>query len=213
MNLSRKFILYTLYIFMAFAVASCQTSKTSSSKKSKAKTTQTSKSKSKTKNNTKTKPQPQASSKAPSSSKTPVKGKDIEQKLRISIPAKDPNISLYTEAAQWIGTPYKYGGMSKKGTDCSGLTFQIYKTVYKKSLHRSSSEMAKYDVKDIPKTSLQPGDLIFFATSSNKNTITHVGVYLKDNCFIHASSKAGVVVNNLNEDYYRKTYKKCGRVK
>ena len=139
--------------------------------------------------------------------------KTVEQKLGFSISSKDPNKALYTEAAQWIGTPYKYGGMSKKGTDCSGITHQIYKTVYKKTLHRTSAEIAKYDVKNIAKSSLCPGDLVFFATSKNKNAITHVGVFLKDNYFIHASSKAGVVVNNLNEDYYKKTYKKSGRVK
>jgi lipoprotein Spr len=102
--------------------------------------------------------------------------------------------------------------MSQSGTDCSGLTYQLYKAVYKKTLRRSSADMAKYDVKDLTKSALKPGDLIFFATSGNTKAITHVGVYLKDNRFIHASSKAGVVVNNLNEDYYRKTFVKCGRV-
>lgn len=139
--------------------------------------------------------------------------KKVESKLGFSISANDPNYALYAESAKWIGTPYKYGGTTKKGVDCSGLTMQIYKAVYDKRLQRSSANMAKYDVNNIPKKSLRPGDLIFFATSKNKNVISHVGVYLKNNYFIHASSKAGVVVNNLDEKYYKTTYKKSGRVK
>jgi cell wall-associated NlpC family hydrolase len=139
--------------------------------------------------------------------------KVLEKKLGFSISANDPNIALYNEAAQWLGTPYRYGGMSKKGADCSGVTLQIYKAIYKKNLHRTSADMAKHDVRNISKNSLRAGDLIFFATSRNKKAITHVGVYLKNNYFIHASSKAGVVVNNLSEDYYKKTYKQSGRVK
>ena len=138
--------------------------------------------------------------------------KDIEKKLGIAIHKNDPDVLLYIEAAKWVGVGYKYGGMGKSGTDCSGLTYQLYKAVYNKTLRRSSAAMAKYDVKDIAKGALKPGDLIFFATSGGSKAVTHVGVYLKDNRFIHASSKVGVVVNNLNVDYYRKTFVKCGRV-
>ena len=138
--------------------------------------------------------------------------KDLEKKLGVTILDSDPDIPLYTEAAKWIGTRYKYSGMSEGGVDCSGLTHLLYKTVYNKTLLRSSAEMAKHNVKEIAKSLLEPGDLIFFATFGGTK-ITHVGVYLKDNRFIHASSKVGVVVNNLNEDYYRKTFVKCGRVK
>ena len=139
--------------------------------------------------------------------------KDAEKKLGITIQENDPDTLLYTEAAKWIGVKYRYRGMDRNGVDCSGLTCLLYKSVYKKTLNRSSAGMARSNVEEIAKSELQPGDLIFFATSGNTKTITHVGVYLKDNRFIHASSRVGVVVNNLNEDYYRKTFVKCGRVK
>lgn len=137
--------------------------------------------------------------------------KDVEKKLGITIQRNDPAMPLYIEATKWLGVRYKYGGMGQSGVDCSGLTNLLYKAVYNKTLQRSSSAIARYDVKDIAKSELQPGDLVFFATSGSSK-VTHVGVYLKDNRFIHASSIAGVVVNNLNEDYYRKTFVKCGRV-
>lgn len=147
------------------------------------------------------------------SSSDKVERKNIEHKLGFTVPANDPNKTLYAEAASWIGVPYKYGGMTKRGTDCSGLTFQLHKSTYNTTLRRTAAEMARYNVKTIKKNELMPGDLVFFATSNNKKEVTHVGVYLKDNFFIHASSIAGVVVNNLNEDYYKKRLIKCGRVK
>ena len=137
---------------------------------------------------------------------------ELEKVLGIAIEENDPDMPLYTEAAKWIGTRYKYRGMAESGVDCSGLTSLLYKAVYKKTLQRSSADMARHNVVAIDKSLLKAGDLIFFATSGNARAITHVGVYLKDNRFIHASSRAGVVVNNLNEDYYRKTFVKCGRV-
>lgn len=158
------------------------------------------------------KPSPAIQAESTRQSATSIQVKDVEKKLGIDIAKNDPNIPLYIEAAKWIGVRYKYGGMGQSGVDCSGLTYLLYKAVYKKTLHRSSADMAKHNVKDIAKSSLKPGDLIFFATSGNTKAVTHVGVYLKDNRFIHASSKVGVVVNNLNEDYYRKTFVKCGRV-
>ncbi len=138
--------------------------------------------------------------------------KGIEKKLGITIREDDPNMLLYIEAAKWVGTRYKYSGTGESGVDCSGLTNQIYKAVYKKTLNRSSADIARYNVTDIDKSLLEPGDLIFFATLGNAKAITHVGVYLKDNRFIHASSKVGVVVNDLSQDYYRRTFVKCGRV-
>lgn len=123
----------------------------------------------------------------------------------------DKYIPLYAEVSQWLGVPYRYGGITKKGVDCSGLAYQVYKKVYRKDLPRSTSELAKKNIKNVSKEKLNPGDLVFFATTGNKKKISHVGIYLKDGYFIHASSRRGVVVSNLSEDYYKKAWKKGGR--
>lgn len=147
----------------------------------------------------------------------PKEVKQVSNKLGIELNNRDKNddryMPLYAEASLWLGVPYRYGGTTKSGTDCSGLTFRIYKKVYKKTLPRSTNDLEKKGVKKISKNELRPGDLVFFATSNNKNKITHVGIYLKDNKFIHASTSRGVVVNDLDENYYKRTWKKAGRVK
>ncbi len=131
------------------------------------------------------------------------------KKLGVNLSGKE-NKKLIKTIAEWKGTPYKYGGTSKSGTDCSGFVSSVYKTVYGKKLHRSSLDMYQYDVNKISKKNLKCGDLLFFKTSGKK--VSHVGIYIADNKFIHAASK-GVVVNDLDETYYKKTYYKSGRVK
>ena len=139
--------------------------------------------------------------------------KGVYQKLGIS-QGKGDNTKLYTVAASWIGTKYKYGGCSKSGTDCSGLAMQIYKEVYGKAIDRSSSGIWTKNCKKIAKSQLQPGDLIFFRTDGKKSkTPNHVGVYLKENKFIHSTTHKGVIVSNLSEDYYVKSFLTYGRVK
>jgi len=130
------------------------------------------------------------------------------KKLGVKLEGKE-NKKLIKSMAAWKGTPYKYGGTTKKGTDCSGFVSTIYKEVYNKKLHRRSRDMIK-DVRIIRKSKLKTGDLIFFKTRGRK--ISHVGIYIADNKFIHAASK-GVVVNNLDQAYYKKTYYKSGKVK
>ena len=120
----------------------------------------------------------------------------LSHQLGFKVNRKD-DLRLFSEAARWLGTPYRYGGSTRKGVDCSGLVNQIYKQVYHRSLERSSS-----------------GDLVFFNTSRKKRKgINHVGLFLKNGYFIHASTSRGVIISNLKEDYYRKTWKQGGRVK
>ncbi len=111
--------------------------------------------------------------------------------------------------AGWLGTPYKYAGESKQGTDCSGMVFSVYKEVYGVDLYRSSYDQMK-NVKEINKKDLSAGDLVFFITSGN--AVSHVGIYIGDHKFIHASTKRGVVINSLEEDYYIKHFFVCGKV-
>lgn len=136
-----------------------------------------------------------------------------EKKLGININSND-NKKLYAEVAEWIGTPYKYGGTSKSGVDCSGFVYSVYKAVYGKTLTRQSAGMLTNDCNKISKNELREGDLLFFRTDGKKSsTPNHVAIYLKDNKFAHASSSKGVVVNDLSESYYVKTWLTGGRVK
>lgn len=126
-----------------------------------------------------------------------------------TVAAKDSK--LVKEAKSWLGTKYKYGGCSKDGTDCSGFVMQVYLKVYDIKLPRTSKQQHEY-CKAIKKTQLKVGDLVFFATGKNRNTVSHVGLYIGNNEFIHASSSKGVVVSRLDQNYYLRTYVSGGRV-
>ena len=119
---------------------------------------------------------------------------------------------MYDEVKSWIGTPYKYGGNNKRGVDCSGFVVQVYKKVYGVSLQRSSDLIYEKNCEKIKKNDLQEGDLVFFSTGRSKK-INHVGIYLKSDKFVHASSSRGVIVSDLDESYYVRTYVSSGRVK
>ena len=133
-------------------------------------------------------------------------------RLEMDIDADD-NHKLYIEASKWIGTPYRYGGSTKKGVDCSGFTSALYKSVYRKKLERSAEKQRDKDCKRVLKRNLKEGDLVFFHGGSKRKGATHVGIYLKDNKFIHASTSTGVTVSSLKERYYEKYWLEAGRVK
>lgn len=136
----------------------------------------------------------------------------LSSKLGFKVHKKD-DLRLYTEASQWLGAPYRYGGKNRAGTDCSGLVGQIYQNVYQISLQRTVDGIAEKDCRKVSKNELKPGDLVFFNTSKGKKGVNHVGLFLKDHYFIHASTSKGVIVSNLRETYYHKNWKKGGRVK
>ncbi|MDR0825208.1 MAG: C40 family peptidase [Prevotella sp.] len=147
-----------------------------------------------------------------------IKGRVLAQKemqelsslLGISITNPD-YLDLYREAADWLGTRYRRGGMSRAAVDCSGFTNIIYKNVYGQQLDRVSTTIAKNVKESITdKADLLPGDMVFFSTFKKKH-INHVGVYIGDGKFIHASIKQGVIVSSLSEGYYSKAWRKGGR--
>ena len=133
-------------------------------------------------------------------------------RLGIDIDMKD-NHALYVESGHWIGVPYRGGGTTKRGVDCSGLTSAIYKKVYRKSLERNSDDQRKKDCRKVKKSKLKEGDLVFFHNGRKKKRATHVGIYLKENKFIHASTSKGVVVSDLLQSYYVTNWITGGRVK
>ncbi len=126
----------------------------------------------------------------------------------------DDNIYLYNEGAKWLGVPYRTGGLTKRGVDCSGFVSVIYRNIYGRKLARSSADMLKYSCKKVGRSKLKEGDLVFFRTGKGKKKIpTHVGIYLKNGRFIHASTSKGVIVSSLSEPYYERTWITGGRVK
>ncbi|MDL2214802.1 C40 family peptidase [Dysgonomonas sp. OttesenSCG-928-M03] len=143
----------------------------------------------------------------------PAKTNIIEEKTGISVKNNRTLSSLYNEAVEWLKTPYRLGGMSHRGMDCSGLASTIYENVFGIKLQRRSRDISKLDVDDLTKDELKPGDLVFFSTSRRAKGVNHVGVYLGNNHFVHASCSNGVIISNLNEAYYKRTWVKGGRVK
>lgn len=154
--------------------------------------------------------------KSHSTTKTVKSQKEIlESKIDIEQSKDSTNqklVSLYNEAMNWLKTPYRRGGTSEKGMDCSGLTGTIYKNVFGVTLQRRSTDIANVDVKDVNKSQLKPGDLVFFSTSRGGKRVNHVGVFLGNRQFIHASTSNGVIISNLDEAYYQRTWVKGGRV-
>jgi len=120
------------------------------------------------------------------------------------------NIQLYAFIDDWTGTPYHYGGKTKEGIDCSGFTEVLYKTVFDKTITGSSRDLFE-QCKVIDKEDLKEGDLLFFKIESEK--VSHVGIYLANNKFVHATVKKGVMISDLGEAYYTKYYYKAGRLK
>lgn len=132
----------------------------------------------------------------------------------LSMEVKD-NPLLYHEITNWLGVRHVNGAISHKGIDCSGLVDVIYNTVYGKSLARNSRQIMNKNCIREDKEELHEGDLVFFNTGRGQKNcahINHVGIYLKNNKFVHASSSHGVTVSDLNESYYQRTWVCGGKV-
>lgn len=146
-----------------------------------------------------------------SSTKQPAKKMDAASKPKKETkPAARPtNLEKY--AKEWLGAKYVYGAASKKKTDCSGYVMQVYKGFYGIPLDHNAQRI--YDDGrgySIRRSKLQEGDLVFFG---NFWKISHVGIYLKGNRFIHASTSDGVVITSMDDKYWSSKYKGARRFK
>jgi len=118
------------------------------------------------------------------------------------------NKKLIEYVHQWWAVPYRIGGNSKEGIDCSSFVQGLTNEAFGISLPRTSREQADY-CKEIAKQDLKEGDLVFFAAG---RSISHVGMYISNNKFVHASTSMGVVISDLDEAYWSKRFVKAGRL-
>ena len=132
----------------------------------------------------------------------------LNQAIGTALAFNPMSLKLYDFVFDWIGKPYRFGGESKRGIDCSAFARELYARVMGQYLPRNSRQQFKY-VKPISKEELQTGDLVFFKIKTRD--ISHVGVYLSDNKFIQ-SSKSGVNVASLDHPYWKRYYYKAGRL-
>lgn len=128
--------------------------------------------------------------------------------------SNDENIrqKIVDYAKKFLGVRYKYGGTTAKGFDCSGYVQYVFKHFGIK-LERTSADQGNHGTK-INKQDLKPGDLVFFDTNGGHNAIEHVGIYIGNGRFIHASSGSGtkcVTISPLNQGFYSNTYMRSRR--
>jgi len=117
------------------------------------------------------------------------------------------NIPLYQHIDDWYGTPYKLGGSTKNGIDCSAFVQTIFISAFGITLPRTAREQYTATQR-ISRTTLQEGDLLFFNT---RGGVSHVGIYLQNNKFVHASV-TGVTISDMFEPYYVKHFIAAGRI-
>lgn len=138
---------------------------------------------------------------------TPANLTEISKLLNVN-ESQLKNKSLYHFIVDWYGTPYKFGGNNQNGIDCSGFTNILFNEIYNIQLPRISRDIAE-KVKRKYTKDLKEGDLVFFSFG-NSGVVNHVGVYLHNNNFVHASTSRGVIISNLSEPYYGDFLVKCG---
>lgn len=109
---------------------------------------------------------------------------------------------LYSQYREWRGTPYRMGGLSKKGIDCSGFVYLTYRSLADIKLPRTTRQQVNLG-QAVALQNLRAGDLLFFKTGW---ATRHVGIYIQDGKFLHASTNRGVIISRLSEKYWRDAF-------
>ena len=137
-------------------------------------------------------------------------GVQIKYATMLDVPVEAlTNVPLLQDLDYWWGTRYCMGGSTQNCIDCSAFTQTVIKDVYAVQLPRTAEEQYNAST-PIDYVDLREGDLVFFQTYGR--TISHVGVYIANNKFAHASTSGGVMISDLNEEYWKKRYRAAGRV-
>ncbi|MCM1292919.1 MAG: NlpC/P60 family protein [Bacteroides sp.] len=196
MKVSRKIILSLAVTALMFAASSCGVSRTATTG-STATVSGSSSGSGKTSSRT--------ISPAPAKPAVPLKHIDFAS-LQL-----DPVVeNLLREADSWIGTPYVYGGNDRQGVDCSGFVVEVFRNSSGIKLPRTSLQQQEFCA-TVDRESMEPGDLVFF-TVRGGDVVGHVGIYIGNDCMVHASSSKGVIISSLNANYYVVNYFGSGRV-
>ncbi|HLT41596.1 MAG TPA: NlpC/P60 family protein [Sphingobacteriaceae bacterium] len=124
-------------------------------------------------------------------------------------PSELENALLYSYIDEWMGSPHQLGGHTKNGIDCSAFTNFLIQEVYGKSLPRTANDMAQV-IKRKYENQLREGDLVFF--NFNGKNFDHVGIYLRNNKFVHVSTSKGVIISDLTDPWYRKYFSRAGSI-
>ncbi len=116
--------------------------------------------------------------------------------------------ALYQQHEEWRDTPYRLGGMSRSGVDCSAFVLQTFRSKFGIQLPRTTARQHQLGSK-VNRSQLQPGDLVFFRTAEKQR---HVGIYVEDHTFLHASSSQGVTLSSLDNRYWSSKFWKAKRL-
>ncbi len=126
------------------------------------------------------------------------------------VPEAIANVSLYRFIDEWYGVRYRLGGTTKAGIDCSAFMQKLYEQVFGTNLLRTAMEQFSTANLVWHKSQCKEGDLVFFNIKSSR--ISHVGLYLMNNFFVHASSSHGIMISSLDDKYWNKYFACAGRV-
>lgn len=134
----------------------------------------------------------------------------VKYAVLLNTPAEEiRNTRMFEFIDDWYGTPYRLGGTSKDGVDCSAFTQTLFFSVYGYNIPRTARDQYSFTSRK-SRTELKEGDLIFFRTTKG---VSHVGVYLQNNKFVHASTSGGVMISDIYEDYWVRRFIGVGRLK
>lgn len=127
-------------------------------------------------------------------------------------PVVDPYAEIYAKLEEthrhWRGVPYRYGGLTKAGVDCSGFVFLTFRDQFGLPLPRTAQAQARLG-EPVAREDIQPGDLVFFKT---RPSVNHVGIAMGDDKFLHASTKKGIKISSLSNTYWATRYWKAIRL-
>lgn len=136
--------------------------------------------------------------------------RQVKYAVLLNTPAEEvKNTKMFEFIDEWYGTPYRLGGTTKKGVDCSAFSQFLFASVYGLSIPRTAREQYHLTGR-ISRTELKEGDLIFFNT---RGGVSHVGVYLQNNKFVHASTSGGVMISDIFDEYWVRKFVSLGRMK